>query len=411
LKNNNIAIKLIAFILWPLGSIYGAFINYKEPFSKLILVLFIAFYAFTFVQGNEGMDIERYEAEFLNWENIEFSFTGFIYYLTIENSQSLDFIVPFLSFLIFNIFGSFSIYKIIIGLIYGYFYSENIWMLFKYRNINNSGYLSIIIVSAFCLFFPMWKGINATRFPLATQIYFYGVMSYLLTNKKKYFIYPFISIFVHFSFLNAFVVLIVFMLKKIRISFLFYLYVLTIFINTINFESLKSFLSFLPHSYSNKVDLYANDDYASETKELIVNNNWYAKYYVDFLVWAMNITLFSFYFEYKSLIKTNRLNTETFSFILIFASVSNILTLIPSGGRFLMVGYMFLLFYYFMNLPMMIPTKFSNIKNFVFVCLISIFIIVEIRIGFDTMSIMTVFGNPILSIIIESKSAIISLIK
>ncbi len=411
MKNTNIAIKIIAFILWPLGSLYGAFKYYKEPFAKLILIFFVTFFAYTFVQGNEGMDIERYEAEFLNWENVEFSFDGFIYYLTIENTQSVDFVLPLLSFLIFNIFGNFIIYKIIIGLIYGYFYAENIWMLFKFRNINISGYISILIIITFCLLFPMWKGINATRFPLATQIYFYGVMSYLITSKKKYLIFPFITIFVHFSFLNAFVVLIVFMLKKIRLSVLFYLYVLTLFINTINLDNLKSVLSILPQSYSNRVDLYTNNDYSSEIKELIVNNNWYAKYYVDFLVWAMNITLFSFYFEYKSLIKSNKLNTETFSFILLFASVSNILALIPSGGRFLLVGYMFLLFFYFMNWPKMIPTKFSNMKNFIFVCLISIFIIVEIRIGFDSMSIMTVFGNPILSAIIESKSAVISLIK
>ena len=47
----------------------------------------------------------------------------------------------------------------------------------------------------------------------------------------------------------------------------------------------------------------------------------------------------------------------------------------------------------------------------IYIPFLLIYIIVTIRIGFDTMSITTVFGNPLIAIFMEEDIALINLIK
>ena len=109
-------------------------------------------------------------------------------------------------------------------------------------------------------------------------------------------------------------------------------------------------------------------------------------------------------------IKIHKQLYNLFNFSLLFYAIVNVLSVIPSVGRFYAVANMLALAFIFLNLQML-PDNYSPWLKKIGMPLLLIFIMVRLRFAFDFMGSSLVLGNPITAFFIENEIPLIEFVK
>ena len=278
----------------------------------------------------------------------------------------------------------------VFAVVFGFFYSRNIWYLLD-RLPDKLPKLIWILIFYYILVCPIWN-INGVRMWTALHIFVYGAMPFILEKNVKKIIWCFLSIFVHFSFIIPLLILILYKLLYIRhivnIAYLFIIYIISLSIKSINLDFLRNILSNI--SLLDNKNAYLSNEYIE-----LVKNRQYAWHVIlanDISYWIIQIMIFySFYLYCKEKNRWSDSLKRLFSFSLVLYSISNIISLIPSLGRFLSLSKMFMI-----PLIIFVLVNFmsSSRQKIMLLFLPLIFsIIFQIRTGLDYYGIMLLLGN------------------
>lgn len=405
IKSSNLVYILLLFLFSPIIAVYISIINYKATWSKNIVWLFCAYYGFTFVIGNTGSDINRYKSIFEKHCNMDASINDF--FVSLLRGDNLDFIQPMLSYITSIFTVNFHVFVMIVGLIFGFFLSRNIWNVLSLAKKKPLWY-GILFIIVFAFIFAVWD-INVMRFTLAAQIFFYGSFNHLVNKKKWGLLFIFISPFMHFSFIIAIGVYLLYKLIGNFIKLYFVCFLISFTISELNFDVFKSQLSFLPQIYLEKSEDYINEDYKEQKDEMTENKNFRGKFYQSSLKWSVSILLSFIYFNRKK-IKGNISLENLLAFTLLFIAIFNILSVIPSMNRFQFMGYLFAfaLFYFFFN-----GVINKNEKKIIIICtpFILFYFFIKLRIGLEFTGLFTMLGGPISALFNDGDIALIEFFK
>jgi hypothetical protein len=246
----------------------------------------------------------------------------------------------------------------------------------------------------------------------AAHMFIFGLLPYLYENRKNKLIFCFLSIFMHFSFLIPLIVLVVFLFFKPSLRIVFALFILSVFVNEINIEAIKSLTSpFLPDFASDRFDLYTSDSHLEKNKEISSSGNFFVNLVsTSFKIayYLLVLILFYSYFKSESYFKEYEC---PISFTFTLGIVCNIIFSIPSMGRFMTIHY-----FLFFGILLILLSKsliFRGANKFLLICMpfLLMFTIQSLRSGFDTISFITVFGNPIINVFTDEMYPIINFIK
>jgi hypothetical protein len=385
--------EIVLFLIWPFLALMLAIKSYRLKSFRNILWCFIIFYAYVLSvpTGSDDMDIVRRRDNFVTLSaDDQMTFVEFKNRLFNEESWTADLVEPFLIFIVAQITTNYHILFLIYGVLFGFFYSRNICYVVDQLKGKLTGN-SLTILITFSLLVAFWQ-INGFRFWFAAHVFFYGVITFLIEKKSNRIYLAFLTPLIHFSFLFAVIPLLIYLLLGNRMIAYFIIFFVSIFIAEIDMKFLEPVFSYLPGVIEKKATGYTSDYYAEFIDELdTVNLNWYAAYKDRILnVFVVIVLVLSFLFNrefarsrYYSII----------SFTLLFMGVSQIFKSIPSMDRFLTVGYLFaftfiLLFSVYNN-----QAQWFKLFCNIFVWGLVLWSIVEIRNGFDTISIASVFSN------------------
>lgn len=405
MKSNTIYIFFV-FLFSPLLALILSIKNYKEVWAKNIVLLFSAFYGFMFVIGNSGSDINRYKASFE--KQIDLKISLFEYIKLLFKEDNLDFLQPLLSYIVSNFTSDFRIFLLLIGLIFGFFLSRNIWYILS-AGKNKPRWFSVLFILVFSFIYAIWD-INVMRFTLAAHIFFYGVFNVIIRKKKWGYFFALISIFMHFSFIMTLVLFIIYKLigtNFIKIYFIFFLF--SFFTSELNFTVIKEQSSILPQNYIEKTDEYLNEDYKEKREELSSSKNFRGKYYQSSLKWAVGILLTFVYFKTNK--QTNKYAVkDLLGFCLLFLGVFNILSNIPSMNRFQFLSYLFAfaLFYIYFN---KLAQKNEITIVYLVLPLILFYFTIKLRIGLEFTGIFTLLGGPVTAFFSDNDVPLIDFLK
>ena len=407
-KSDTKLYAFLLFLIWPALSVWFAFKYYNTSWAKNIIWLFVVFYGYTMVISNTGIDANRYRDKFIESSKHTTSNDEEIKVYKEGEGESVDFIQPILNKIISKITNNHKILFAVYGLIFGFFYSRSIWILLERIN-HPITFISVILLLVFILINPFWN-INGFRFNTALQIFIYGVLLYFVEGKKKGIWFILITFTVHFSFIIAITIFLMYLLIGNRITIYFYFFIASLFIGELQLDGVRDKMSFLPSVFLERTEGYVNEEY----KDSIVNKrkeiNWYASMYSKILHYSIYFLLIGLYIRNRSSIKKHRELYNFLGLIFLFYGISNIISSIPSAGRFLTLAASMAI-----GLIILIAKNLNDIwLNRMFritIPFLFLFIIVIIRIGFDTIGITTVFGNPFIAIFMENDKALIELIK
>lgn len=406
-KSNTIYIFFV-FLFSPLLALILSIKNYKEVWAKNIVLLFSAFYGFMFVIGNAGSDINRYKASFEKQIDLKISLSEYIKLLFKEDN--LDFLQPLLSYIVSNFTSDFRIFLLLIGLIFGFFLSRNIWYVISLVN-NKPRWFSILFILVFSFIYAIWD-INVMRFTLAAHIFFYGVFNVLVRKNNWGYLFALISIFMHFSFMIALFLFIIYkLLGSNFVKIYFLLFIFSFITSELNLSVVKEQMSILPQNLIEKSDDYLNEDYKEKKEEFNSNKNFRGKFYQSSLKWSVGVLMTFVYFKRNKKRNVN-LNVEEdlLSFCLFFLGIFNILSSIPSMNRFQFVSYLFAFALFCMHF-----SKFTKSKDiriiYLVLPLILFYFIMKLRIGLEFTGIFTLLGGPVTAFFSDNDVPLIDFLK
>lgn len=401
--------SIALFFLSPFIGFVQALKHYKEDWAKNSVWLFVIFYGFTMHRA-EMMDSNRYVLNLKSLYNSPLTWDVFTSNFYSEQSETIDIYQPIVSFILSRFTDNGNILFAVFGVVYGYFYSRNIWLVFdlaKEKRLDRS--LWVLMIAFMCVL-GFWN-LNGVRMWTAAHIFFYGAFQYLVHNKRSGIAVALLSILVHFSFVFPSGALLLFTLVRIPWRILYFLFIGSFFLSALNIGSVRSGLeSAAPAFLLPRVDRYTNDEYLEASTDLNESAVWYIKYHVDSLMWLLVALFTIIYFSTPSKSKSSASFSNLFGFSLLILSLGNFTDLLPSGGRFVLVAQMFgvaLLVCYFSKFADAFAKRWLLIMTPIFY----FFIIVSIRISFDTVSLTTVIGNPIVAVFIDSAIPLIEVFK
>ena len=364
--------------------------------------LFTIFYAATFAIGveSENSDINRYVDEVEYLSKIGIDFQGALQYF--YSSGEIDISRTILAVLV-SLFTSNGYHLIIVfGIIYGYFFSRNMWYILDRLEGKIKFFTRLLL---FCLFLtvPIWF-LNGFRFWTATHMFIFGLLPFLLEGKKKSLIWCFITPFMmHFGFLFALLPLSLYLLLGNKLKYYFIFFILSLFISNINISQFNNILKkYAPEIITERTESYRSEDKVEEyrNKEGSGSNTvWYARYYSKVYGWVTTAFLVALFLSYrKKLMFFDKGYLRLLSFIFLFFGFANLLSTIPSGGRFLNLAYLLSI-----SALVLIMQNFPPRKNLIKLSKLAtpfliFFIIVALRLSWYSLSWMTIIGNPITSI-------------
>ncbi len=391
------------FILFPFLGFINALRNYRSSWAKPTVIAFVAFFGLSMVKSDTA-DSTRYV------QNLEIMYNSNKDFDTIKTgfysgeSGQVDIYVTVVTF-IFSVFtDNGNILFMFFGLIFGYFYANNIWMVLN-QSKGKLHWEQHLLLAAFSLIVGFWT-INGVRMWTAAHIFFYGGFLYLFQDRRKGLLIAASSLLVHFSFILPVFLLVAYSLVRINFRFLYLFYIASFFIVELNVEFIKAILeNNLPEFLLPKVKTYFNDDYLEGYEEVAVAVNWYVLYYKKILMYFTVIFISIIFFRTKFTPQTKKL----LGFSLLFLAVSNILSLLPSGGRFLNVAFLFSLatcFIVVSNYRDTFVTKSVKVLS----PLLILFCVISIRLSLDYFNV-TSLTNPIVALLTNINQPLINVIK
>lgn len=409
LRNKRLDSILLLFVVWPFLSLIFAVINYRSFWAKNIVWFFTSFLGITFVISNPGMDANRYRERLIWLYENPVSFITFFKGISTGQYGRGDYLEPLLRYLVSNITSDHRILFGVFGLIFGYFFSRNVWFFIEMTR----GKISIvafpfILMMAFVV--PFWM-INGFRFWTATHIFIYGII--VLYNKKSLLrSIPFLmlSILTHITFIVPVAIL-------MSVHFIhFNRYVLLVLLGgaiLIIKLDINYLLNIIPDHLFGTSEIYIDGYLKSDQAENIIKSKANQRWFLTLgqLVQSyIYIFLSAFYLIYKDKKYNKTVLSSLMKFAIINLCIVNILSFVPSFGRFyaltniLICGVIFVVFQIEKN------NKLNATVSFFSVPIFTLLILINFRIGFDFIGIGALINNPLLSFFIYIKLALVDIL-
>lgn len=400
----------LGFLLWPLGAVLVSLRNWEKPWSRNVFWFFCLFFGFTFIIAEEGgADSERYASLLLSYSNSDWTLNELWNSFYAENSSNVDIAQPLLTFLVSRVTDNPVILFMVFGLIFGYFYSRNLWYVLS-RIKGNLTPVLLLFLLTFGLLNPIWN-LNGFRMWTAAQMFVFGTLPYLLERKSSNLPWAMASVFMHFSFLFPVLILFVFILVKNRLTLYLGFFIISAFIKELDLELVRSSLSFLPGMFQARVTAYTNSDYAEAVMLASQTVNWYVPFSEVGIKWAIYLMAISAYFFHKNILKSQQSLLTIFSFSLLLYGWANIFSLVPSGGRFITLASVFMFVFFILSYSIISPLKYSKVLFMISLPFLFLYIIVSMRIGMDFCGISALIGNPISASIFQEHTPLIEVFK
>jgi len=338
---------LLTYIIWPFGLFFTAISNISQKSSRFMFacVGFYLGYSMNVLLGSDGSRIGYRFIENIKYSNSDF----FVRFLSTYSSEDAnpDFYLSTITFLISRISSSQNFFFGVLGFVYFYFfskfYSSVVSIIKVYNIIIKRDILLVFILIGISLVFPLSAGINAVRFPLATYVYFFSILAYIMSNEKKFILLNAITFLIHWSFIPLVLVFFIsIILNKIKNRKIIKLIFVALFVlSSLLSQTILNNSILKGSSIENKYELYSDENYIEDRDQHLKKLNFhiqlskYLPYYFSIIVLVLfNISMFKVEMSQK-LQYLNILAVLLLVFALVFGNDVGLL-----NNRFIKISFM-----------------------------------------------------------------------
>jgi len=412
--NNNFKKELTSiiglFIISPFAALCYAIKNYRTSWSKNVIWFYTVFFGYTFTIFSAEVDATRYKDTLIIMSNPAFTIKTIFSNYWSDDSGMLDIAQRLITFLVAQFTQDYRVLFAVFGLFLGYFLSRIMWFLIE-KSLGKLNLVSSLLLVSYSLVVGIWD-IGGIRWNIAALIFFYGVLLYIIDGNYKGILLIISTIFVHWSFPAAITVFIIYKYLKNQTLFYFILFIFSFILVELDLDYIRNiFEMYAPKAIQNSRENYLNENYILSVADSRVGLAWYIKYHVLLIRWLiLGLVSFIYFKDSKSMKENQPELFRLFNFGLLFYGVFNILSSLPSVGRFINIANLTMLFIIFVYLQFYGKSFPEIFKNIVIPILI-LFIFVRLRIGFDYLGVWSIFGSPLFVYFVENNMPLINLVK
>jgi hypothetical protein len=343
---------LVLFILWPFLAFIAALSDYTKKDAKKVVYLFLIYYGLSYFIGGTGMDSGAYVRHLE--QNALLPFSDFFRIVSglYATDTSIDIGEPFISFVISRFTNDYRVLFGVFAAIYGFFYLKSINLLYE-RYIKNPGWNAWIFMVFFVVVLSIYN-INGFRMWTAAWIFFFGAYHVILYEEKKFLLLALSASLLHWSFLTANAVLLIYFFAGNRNLIYWIIAAFSFILPEMLMPVFDSLSLKMGGAIQNRFTDYSSDAYILSIQDHYANARWFLNLSKDLV----------FYYLLTAIIVINLFQREQmagkhernlFSFLLLFISFINFGKPIPSfGNRFQIVFLLFAslyVFLYFIKIP------------------------------------------------------------
>lgn len=388
---------LLLFLLWPFIAFITALANYSQKESRKVVYIFFIYYGLTYVIVNEGyvdavgsvMQLRVIAA--LPFSDF-FKIVGGLY----TEDNSVDIVQKLIVFVVSRFTSSYGVLFASFAAVFGFFYIKSINLLHD-RYQENPVWNALIFMIFFCLILPITT-INGFRMWTAAWIFFYGAYHVIIYRDARYLLLAISASLVHWSFLTANGVLLIYFLAGNR-NFIYLPIVVSSFVLPYLISPFFQSLAMkVGGPLQQRYEGYSSQGYIIGIQESYEKASWFLTLSNDlvFYYFLAAITIIKLFFG-KQMKDKSELNL--FSFLLLFLSFINFAKPIPSfGGRFQLIFYLFAALYVFLFFLKM-PGNKINLLTWVGLFPMILNIAVTFRVGSESINVWILspgLGIPLL---------------
>lgn len=394
MPKTNKAAFLLLWLFNPFISTIYLFKNFRYNTSIYPYLLLSLFFGISFVVSTTGGDSERYAMDLIQYEHQNLSFQELLANLYTDSGTKIDIYQPFLTWLVSTFTSNVKVLFSVYATIFGFFWFKSLIIVRSQLKIPLKK-IALLVFLLLVFTNPIWK-INGVRMWTAIGVFFYGILLLHIEDKKKGWVFLLFPMFIHFSLVLPLVLYLFYRLLPLKNALLlFSVYLVTFFLGELDLELVRNYLSLLPDFVQSK-DGYLSEEYVEavedfrETKSLFYTLAKTSSTYITFF-----LTCAMYYYLFVKNKFGDLFLNRFYIMALVFLSFSNIMSLIPSGGRFGVLSNLILLttFLLFLNKRIVLPSVFISIIN----CLIVFVIIFQLRDASEFIGIFLFIGNPIVN--------------
>ncbi len=335
---------ILLFVLWPFLACVIAIMNFGQKEAKNVVYAFLVYYGLSFVVGNEGIDAFRIASTLKANSMLPFSDFFNVVLGVYSNDTSVDFVEPFISFMVSRISDNYRLLFGAFAAVFGYFYVKSIGLLFS-EGEKSLGWNSVIHLVFLASILPV-TSINGFRMWTAAWVFFYGTYNVVLYRNLRYLLVTFSACLIHFSFLSANAILIAYLLAGNRNLIYFALVVVSFVLPGLIEPLVQSSYGILGSAaLKARVQMYTDSAYVQLRQESIEQVAWFMQIGSDLVLYYLIIAIAFLRFRMRKY-GSDEAEKNLFSFLLLFLAFVNFGMPIPSfGGRFMILFFMFATLY------------------------------------------------------------------
>jgi hypothetical protein len=340
---------LLLFLLWPFLAFITALINYSQKESRKVVYLFLIYFGLTYViNAKVYFDAAGYAMQLKADAALPFSdffkIVGGLY----TTDTSVDIVGPLISFIVSRFTSDHRILFAVYAAVFGFFYLKNIDLLYN-RYKENPGLNVLIHLAFFIVILPI-TAINGFRMWTAAWIFFFGAYHVILHRDARYLLIALGSSLVHWSFLSANIILIIYFFAGNR-NFIYFPIAIASFVLPQFMAPVFQLISLrLGGALQGRFETYSSEDYIIVRQENFEQASWFLRIGNDLVFYYLLLAIIVIQLKSRSLMN-EKAERNLFSFLLLFLSFVNFGKGIPSfGGRFQIIFFLFATLYVFLYL-------------------------------------------------------------
>jgi hypothetical protein len=331
-----------------------ALTNYGQKESRRVVYLFLIYYGLTYVVGDlsgGGPDAGRSALMLKNNAALPFSeffnMIGGIY----ATETSMDIAEPLIMFIISRFTDHFRILFAVYAAIFGYFYLKSINLLYTHYQ-ENPGWNGLIHLAFFIAIIPI-SAINGFRMWTAAWIFFYGAYHVILYRNTRYIPVALAASLVHWSFLSANLILLIYYFAGNRNIIYFPVAVASFVFPNLLDSVFKTLSNRLGGGLQGRFEMYSDEAYVIVRQEADNQNAWFLKIGNIMVLYYILLAMMVIHFK-RGKLKEDKAERNLYSFLLLFLAFVNFGKNIPSfGGRFQLIFFLFGTLYVFLYMVKM----------------------------------------------------------
>lgn len=406
----------VVFFLFPVLSLFEAIRNFRNPSAKNWFWFFCAFYGLVHIYMPDGsygvvgadsvryaITLERMYNSNLTWEVLKDTFYD-------GSNGGTDIFQPIVTFLVSRFTDNAHILFCVFAVVFGFFYSRNVWYVLS-KCPQKPGFQLSIFIIALALLTPIWQ-INGVRMWTALQVFMFGFLPYILDNDKSKIWWSYCAFLFHFSFLILTALLLIYQfVPHKRLPFLI-LFIITFFVGELDLAVIRENLLGLGlTAFDAKINTYTADHVLENMRNSADNYSWHVILANNMSKYIYQSIIVVSYFAIERVGQSRRkLWTDLFCAAALFYSFANIVASVPSGGRFALPAQMLSIILAIMLLPSL-RRGFIHLLYTIAAWGLVFPIIFSIRAGMDFWGISLLITNPITCWFLEDNTPIIEFIK